>query len=197
MLSPNRAILRRRASCQPAAARDHQPSRGRDRRVLPVADDRLAAAPQAGLDERELAVAVGGLVQVHEVHVDVGPRQVAVVLGVEVDERLAQVGQPADPHLCRRERVHPGDDADAGRVGVGVAEDGGDRLGRRDDGLRDDPDRHGARLVEAAGDVPGVLVDLPQDGLAVQVLAARHEPRLQLAQRVAHPFTAPDMKPRM
>ena len=75
-----------------------------DGRVLPVADDRLAAAPQAGLDERELAVAVGGLVQVHEVHVDVGPRQVAVVLGVEVDERLAQVGQPADPHLGRARR---------------------------------------------------------------------------------------------
>jgi hypothetical protein len=29
------------------------------------------------------------------------------------------------------------------------------------------------------------------------VLATRYEPGLQLAQRAAHPFTAPDMKPRM
>ena len=157
-----------------------------DGRVLPVADDRLAAPAQPRLDERELAVAVGGLVQVHEVHVDVGPGQVAVVLGVEVDEGLAQVGQPADPHLGRAERVHPGDDADARRRRVGLAQDRGDRLGRRDDRLGHDPDRHRGRLVEAAGDVAGVLVDPVQDRLAVQVLAAGHEPRLQAAQARPH-----------
>ena len=35
------------------------------------------------------------------------------------------------------------------------------------------------------------------DVRSVEVLAAGDEPGLQLAQRVAHPFTAPDMKPRM
>ena len=49
-------------------------SRGaRPRRVLPVADDRLAVPAEPRLDERELAVAVGRLVQVHEVHVDARP----------------------------------------------------------------------------------------------------------------------------
>ncbi len=61
-----------------------------DGRVAPVADDHLALEAQAGGDEPELPVAVGGLVEVHEVHVDVGPRDLAVVLRVEVQERLGE-----------------------------------------------------------------------------------------------------------
>jgi hypothetical protein len=61
------------------------------------------------VDEARLAVAVGRLVEVHEVHVDLVPGQVAIELGVEMDERLAQEGEAADPHLRGRERVHPED----------------------------------------------------------------------------------------
>jgi hypothetical protein len=53
--------------------------------VLPVPRDRLAGDAQAGLDVRELAVPVRGLVEVHEVHVDLGPREIAVELRVEVE----------------------------------------------------------------------------------------------------------------
>ena len=41
-----------------------------DHRVADVADHGLARHPEPGLDVAELPVAVGGLVQVHEVHVD-------------------------------------------------------------------------------------------------------------------------------
>ena len=84
-----------------------------DFRVLPVADDGLARQAQARADVPELAAAVGGLVQVHEIHVDLAPREVAVELGVQVGKRLAEDLQAFDPHLRRGKRVHPGDDADA------------------------------------------------------------------------------------
>ena len=111
MLSPNRQTRSRRASATPAAARAQSPSRSRDLRVLPVAHDRRPGDAQPGEHVPELAVAVRRLVEVHEVHVDRRPREVAVRLGVEVDERLAQRAQPGDPHLGGREGVHPGDDA--------------------------------------------------------------------------------------
>ena len=81
--------------------------------ALPVADHDFARDAHAGADVPELDVAVGALVEVHEVHVDIIPGDLGVVLGVEVEKRLLQVLQALDPHLGRREGMHPGDDADA------------------------------------------------------------------------------------
>jgi hypothetical protein len=83
-----------------------------------VPDDHLAIQAHAAADKAELAVAVGRLVQVHKVHIDVGPGQVAIILRVQMHERLLERAQAGDPHLGRREGVHPGDQADA--VGGGV-----------------------------------------------------------------------------
>ena len=58
--------------------------------VRHVADDGLAGDAEPGLDVAELAVAVRGLVEVHEVEVDVGPRQLDVRLRVQVQQRLLQ-----------------------------------------------------------------------------------------------------------
>ena len=109
-----------RSAWRPAAARAHRPTDAWTAGSADVADDRLARDAHAGLDVRELAVAVGGLVQVHEVHVDRRPRQRLVGLRVQVQQRLAERLEPADPHLRRRERVHPGDHADAAVVVAGV-----------------------------------------------------------------------------
>ena len=68
-------------------------------RVRPMADDHLTAEPHARVDEARLAVAVRRLVQVHEVHVDRRPRQIATELGVEMQERLPKRVEPAHPHL--------------------------------------------------------------------------------------------------
>lgn len=64
-------------------------------------------------DKTELAPAVCGLVEVHKIHVDVGPRNIPVELRMQMHERLLQCAQTRYPHLCRRERVHPGDESGA------------------------------------------------------------------------------------
>ena len=87
--------------------------------VLPVAAHHLAGHAHTGADVSELDVAVGTLVQVHEVHVHGFPGYLGVVLGVEVEQGLLQGLQTLDPHLGGREGVHPGDDAHALVVVVG------------------------------------------------------------------------------
>ena len=52
--------------------------------VLPEADDYFSWKAEAGCDEAELAVAVCGLVQVHEIHVDRAVRELPVELRVEM-----------------------------------------------------------------------------------------------------------------
>jgi len=88
--------------------------------VLPVPGDHSAVEAHAAHDEAELPVAMGALVKVHEVHIDVLPRDVAIELGVQVYQRLLQHFQTADPHFGRGEGVHPGDNANAVRGGVGL-----------------------------------------------------------------------------
>ena len=80
--------------------------------VLPVAGDDFAVEAHAGHDESEFAVAVGALVQVHEIHIDRAPGDIAVELGMQVGEGFLEDLQAADPHLGGGEGVHPGDDAD-------------------------------------------------------------------------------------
>jgi hypothetical protein len=82
--------------------------------------------------------------------------------------------------------VHPGDDADARRGRIRLLQQRADLLGRRHHGLRHDADGHIGRLVEAARDVPRVLLDAREHGLAIEVLAARDEPRLELLQDRPH-----------
>src|ERR1035437_116891 len=86
----------------------------------------------------KLTVTVGGLIEVHEIHVDLRPREIAVELSVEMQERLGQCLKTRKPPPGRRKGVHPGDDAnplvrrasfDAGRE---------DRLGVLDDRLPND-----------------------------------------------------------
>ena len=52
--------------------------------IAPVPHHHLAVEAQAAADEPELAVAVGRLVEVHELHVELGPGDVAVELGMQV-----------------------------------------------------------------------------------------------------------------
>ena len=143
--------------------------------VLPVAGDGLARHAQPRHDVGELAVAVRRLVEVHEVHVDAAVGQVATELGVQVQERLLQRLQPGDPHLGRREGVHPADDPDAGVVGAGVQAGAPDAVGvvtvglwTISTGIR--------RSLEAGHDVRRLLGDVAQRLFAVEVLAARQEP---------------------
>ena len=78
-----------------------------------MAYNHLAAQTHAAHDVAELAVAVGALVEVHEVHVDFVPGNFGVELGMEVEDWLVELLEAVNPHLGGREGVHPCDYADA------------------------------------------------------------------------------------
>ena len=100
-----------------------------------------------------------------------------VVLGVQMQERSLQSVQPGDPHLRGRERVHPGDHADARRCGVRLEHDRADPLGVHDDRLHDDPYRDRRRGVEGGRDLASpVRATVCERLRAIQVLAAGDEP---------------------
>ncbi len=91
--------------------------------VLPVAGYNLAAYTHAGADVAKLAVAVGTLVEIHEVHVHGLPGYLGVILCMEVEQGLGENLQSVYPHLGGREGVHPCDDASTTRVVVGCLHD--------------------------------------------------------------------------
>ncbi len=143
--------------------------------VLPVARDDLARQPQPRHEVGELAVPVGGLVEVHEVHVDAAVGQAGAVLRVQVQEGLLQRLQPGDPHLGRAEGVHPADDADAGVVGGGFQAGPADALGVEQRGPLHELDGDVRRGPQAGHDARRLLGDLLPCLLAVVVQAARQE----------------------
>jgi hypothetical protein len=176
MLSPQRMTFMLLEASQPAQARAQVPTFFGDLRIGVVADDDLALDAEAGDDVTELTVAVGGLVQVHEVHVDGLPRDFLVVLGGQLQQRLGQHFEAADPHLGRGEGVAPGDDADDVRVGGSLDHEGLDAVGGLQGGLEDDLGRNLAGVVEVVDHFSGVNGDLAQGFFAVQVLRSDAEP---------------------
>ena len=66
-----------------------------------MADDHLPVQTHPAGDEAELAVAMRRLIEIHEVHVDAGPRQLSTELRVQVQPGLRQGLQPGNPHLGR------------------------------------------------------------------------------------------------
>ena len=145
-------------------------------RVRPMADDDFARQTHARVDEARLAVAVSRLVQVHEVHVDRVPRQIAIELGVEVHERLLERVQPAHPHFRRRKSVHPKDQAGAVRIGVRIEAKLGDFVRRRQQRLEDSLQRELRRIGERSRDLPRVGRDLLKRSGTVEMLRAANEP---------------------
>ena len=144
--------------------------------VFPVADDHPAGDAHPGEHMAELAPAVGGLVQVHEVHIDRLPGDVAVELGVQVADRFFQLVESADPHFRGRKGVHPADQPGAGGVAVGFEAGRADLVGGGHDGLEDDADGHVGVGVQSAGEGRGVGRHLLEGFGAVEVLAAGQKP---------------------
>ena len=148
--------------------------------VLPEAEDDLVVPAHAGEDVPELALAVGGLVLVHEVHVDGVVGDLLVVLRRELAQGLPEILQAQDVGLGGREGVGPGDDAGALGVHVGGVEGLLDDVAREKVGLDDDLEGDVLGGVEGLGDLEGVLVDVLEHLVTVEILGAGAEPELVL-----------------
>ena len=144
--------------------------------ILPVAGNDLAGHPQPGGDEPVLAVAVGGLVQIHEVHVDLLVGDLAVVLGGKVAVGLLQVHKAVDPHLARAEGMAPGDDTRAVGVIVGFPHHVGNFLVGLGSDLVHDLAGQIAGGVQHLGHLGGTVGHGFQHFGAVQELTAHHKP---------------------
>ena len=151
-----------------------------------VPHDNLAGNAQAGKDVPELAVTVGRLVQVHEVHVDGLPGDFDMVLRIQLEKGLPQLLQSTDPHLGRAEGVHPGHNADAGRVGGGVDHEIPDGVRVLQGRLENQPDRNFAGVVQGLRYVGGLHGHLPQGVLAIEVLGTHCEPEFLTLEWICH-----------
>ncbi len=100
-------LTRGKGDGRPHPYRDTVQNRG----ILPVAHHDLSLHAEATADETEFPTTVGGLIQVHEIHINCLPRNVAVELGMELEKGFGELRQPGDPHLGGAECVHPRDDA--------------------------------------------------------------------------------------
>ena len=98
--------------------------------ILPVAGHHAVLLTHAGTDEAKFAAAVGGLVQVHKVHIDAVPRQGRVELGMELHQRFIQDREAIDPHFRRREGMQPHHHPGALIIVVCVSADMGDLIRR-------------------------------------------------------------------
>lgn len=89
----------------------------------------LALKAQTGVQKPCLTVAMCGLVEVHEVHVDIRPGEIAVELGMQMHEWFTQGGQAGDPHLGGGKSVHPHDQTGAGIRCTGLLAELADGVG--------------------------------------------------------------------
>lgn len=67
----------------------------------------LASEPHPGPDKTKLSASMGGLVEVHKIHVNRGLGDFRVELGMELYKGFSQNLQPGYPHFGRGESMHP------------------------------------------------------------------------------------------
>src|SRR5512135_113303 len=77
--------------------------------VVPIAYNDLSVELHPAPNEPELPIAMCRLIEVHEIHVDARPWQLGTELSVQMEERSLQGLEARNPHLGRREGVHPRD----------------------------------------------------------------------------------------
>ena len=121
-----------------------------------------------------LPVAVGGLVQIHEVHVDLFVRNRLIILRGQVTPGLLQQIKAGEPHFGRGEGVAPGDDPGALLAVIGLFHDTGDFIARLGGHLVDKRKRQGQ--AQLLCHLPGAGLDGFQNLGPVEKLTAYHKP---------------------
>ena len=156
--------------------------------ILPVSDDCLAGLAQTGENMSIFAVAVGTLVQIHEVHIHCVVRNGLVVLCVEVEQRFLELLQTVYPHFGGRESVHPCDDADTVLIGVGSHHNVLNLMGVV--GCTFIYNLHGqvAGVVKSVDHLLGVTVNLFHGIASIEELCARYKPYFVIFECFNHSF---------
>ena len=154
--------------------------------ILPITHDNFAADTHTGADVSELAVAMSRLVEVHKVHVHRVPRNFAVELRMQMEERFLELLQSVNPHLRRREGVHPCDDADTLLVVVGSLHDGFHFFGRVGRTLIDYFDGEVAAVVQPLDHFITMSVHGDDRIATVQQLCTCNEPYFELFKTIIH-----------
>ena len=101
---------------------------------------------------------------------------------MQMRHRFAQRLEAVDPHLGRRERMAPGDEADAVFGVVGLLAKRSDVIRRGHHRFEDDLDRNGGRGIERLGDFLRMFRDGLEGFGAVEMLTASDEPDFKLFQ---------------
>ena len=100
--------------------------------------------------------------------------------------RLAELLEAVDPHLRRRKRVAPGDQADAFFGVIRFLAKRGDGVRRNHHGLENHLDRNGGSGIEGLGDLLRMLSDGLEGLRPVKVLAAGDKPNFALLKIRVH-----------
>ena len=148
--------------------------------IFPVSDDNFTFNIHPGKNMPELTAAVGGLVLIHEIHVDRIVRDLPVELGVQVEQRLAILLQPEDPGFCRGKCVHPGDHAGACLIHICLVESLPDQFIGDQRRLQDNLIGQPAGLVKLLHDNAGVLRHMCEAFVPIEILGSCAEPEFVL-----------------
>jgi hypothetical protein len=141
-----------------ARSAEPSPSLGLNLRILPKAHDDLAFHAHPSSDEAELAIAMSGLVQIHEVHIDGRPGQLLVELRMQVEQRPVKGAQAGNPHASGRKGVHPSNQSDAILGVVGFEAQLANRVAARHNWLGENLHGYMWGSDERFGNGVGVLV---------------------------------------
>ncbi len=151
-------------------------------RVLPEPHHNLAIQPQPARNMPKLAIPMRRLVQVHKIHVNRRPRQRPIELRVQMQKGLRQRLQPRNPHLCRRERVHPQDQPRTLFRHIRVSTEPADLIRRRQHRFEHDCCRDARLCAQRGRNRLRVLRHPLQRSRPIQVLAPRAKPNFQRLQ---------------
>ena len=149
--------------------------------VRPVSYDNFSLDSHTGYDMSVLSSAVSRLVLVHEVHIDGVIGDFLIKLGMQMAQRFSVFLQSQNPGFCRRESMHPGDHSGAVLIRVRLVKSLTDQLIGDQSGLPYQLERQDARFIQFLHDDTGMLRNLPQTLVAIEILGACAEPELVIS----------------
>src|SRR5688572_29734769 len=90
--------------------------------ILPMTYYNFPAQPHPGHYKTKFTVSVSTLIQVHKVHVNTLPWDIAIELSVQMKQRFPQYLKATNPHFSWRKSVHPCNYSNTVLAGIGITD---------------------------------------------------------------------------